>query len=471
MNYDDDEYGPDDLNDGSWGDPMFPDEDADELLPDESRRRAGREPGAEDDEDDLLGDPDAWDYEDFGRRRPAPRPAPAAKHGGLIRVLAAAAAVMALLLLGRGLLERKPAAGFRPSVAPIISQTPVPTAQATPAPTRQPTPSPKTSAAQLAAAMPAGLRYYNRSQLSSQDAGLYDQLADGISRMEAEFRVDSPDWDHVFALMNLVLADHPEYFWTVGDAEAEIFDGYQMFKPGYTMTRQRAESLQPQIDAVADPVIRQLQNRSEYEKVKGVYEFLVDYSVYDTGAPDQSLCQVMLEKHGVCMGYAKSTQYLLQKLGVETVLITGTGHGGGHAWNVVRVDGDYYHVDTTWGDPTMDSGEQTLVYDYLCLTTQEILLDHTLDAGILCPDCTATACNYYRREGRFFTGGDTAGAAALVLGDLQSGRASEIRAADAATFRQLKAGLVDGEDLAANLQNGRFYYDTNDLLFILRFWT
>ena len=114
---------------------------------------------------------------------------------------------------------------------------------------------------------------------------------------------------------------------------------------------------------------------------------------------------------------------------------------------------------------------EKLIHDYLCLTTEEILRDHALDPGILCPDCTATACNYYRREGRYFTAGETSKATALVLSDLRSTGRSEIRAADAAVFRQLKSSLIDGDDLVSNLQNGRFYYDTNELLFILEFWT
>lgn len=67
-------------------------------------------------------------------------------------------------------------------------------------------------------------------------------------------------------------------------------------------------------------------------------------------------------------------------------------------------------MDTTWGDPVtgMDSealhrmGDVYVNYDYLNLTTAQISVDHTADAPVELPDCTAVTWNYYRAEGLYY---------------------------------------------------------------------
>ena len=54
----------------------------------------------------------------------------------------------------------------------------------------------------------------------------------------------------------------------------------------------------------------------------------------------------------------KGTQYLLNRLGVFCTLVDGYGKNNErHAWNLVEVDGEYYYVDTTWGDASYTIGE------------------------------------------------------------------------------------------------------------------
>ena len=97
-------------------------------------------------------------------------------------------------------------------------------------------------------------------------------------------------------------------------------------------------------------------------------------------------------------------QYLLNLCGLECTYVTSETH----AWNLLRLEGDYYHLDVTWGDSSETGKErsrsETVSYDCFCITTEELsrLKAHTPQSDFPLPVCTATKCNYHRRHGLFF---------------------------------------------------------------------
>lgn len=117
---------------------------------------------------------------------------------------------------------------------------------------------------------------------------------------------------------------------------------------------------------------------SDFEKVKFVNDYIVKNTAYstETVASPHSACAVLQEGKGVCQGYALLALKLLQELGVETKYVVGEVYTGGHAWNLVKVDGEWYHLDTTWNDPVPDR-ENIVSYKYFLATDTQMMLDHT----------------------------------------------------------------------------------------------
>ncbi|WP_044913756.1 leucine-rich repeat protein [Butyrivibrio sp. WCE2006] len=82
----------------------------------------------------------------------------------------------------------------------------------------------------------------------------------------------------------------------------------------------------------------------------------------------------LYNKKAVCDGYSTGYQMILEKLGIDAMVIAGkattssSGSGGGHAWNIVRLDGLWYEADTTWAS-TSSGG--TVSHDYFNKTTSE----------------------------------------------------------------------------------------------------
>lgn len=117
---------------------------------------------------------------------------------------------------------------------------------------------------------------------------------------------------------------------------------------------------------------------TDFQKVKFVNDYIVKSTAYstETTASPHSAYAVLHENKGVCQGYALLALKMLQHLGVETQYVVGEVYTGGHAWNLVKVDGNWYHLDTTWNDPTPDR-QNVVRYEYFLIDDAKMELDHT----------------------------------------------------------------------------------------------
>ena len=245
---------------------------------------------------------------------------------------------------------------------------------------------------------------YAYQQLTEEEKIVYDQILDCILQHSEKVAVMTKDKDLLQKVYDCVMADYGGLFW---------IDGYQFntytsmdqvigieFMPRYTMTKEQADEYQAQIDAVVEEWMAGIgPNDSDFAKSKYVFETLVNQVEYNKNSENnQNILSVFLGKSTVCQGYADATQYLLQQLGIQSAVVRGKANGEAHAWNLVRLDGEYYFTDTTWGNSRYlmpDSSIQKFVnYDYLNATTAFMQETHELDVCFDVPECTATACHY-----------------------------------------------------------------------------
>lgn len=141
------------------------------------------------------------------------------------------------------------------------------------------------------------------------------------------------------------------------------------------------------------------QDMPDVRKVLEIHDWIIQNCVYNTSNMDEMgnhLAYGALVKGScVCMGYAEAAIVLFQAAGLESRYIAGTGTdsngvSGGHAWNAVKVDGQWYLLDMTWDDPVSADGTQTLRYDYFLVTDTQLAQDHAWDPTDA-PVCNATA--------------------------------------------------------------------------------
>lgn len=136
--------------------------------------------------------------------------------------------------------------------------------------------------------------------------------------------------------------------------------------------------------------VSQLQGVSQYEQVKQVHNWLIDNLEYDTTLQKDNIHNIygaFSNKEVVCEGYARTFKYILDGLGIENVLVSGTATNSdneteSHAWNYVCIEGKWYAVDVTWDDPVIiGDGKLTksVRYKYFLKGSDDFFENHEED--------------------------------------------------------------------------------------------
>ncbi|MFJ7738272.1 S-layer homology domain-containing protein [Lysinibacillus sp. NPDC097287] len=115
---------------------------------------------------------------------------------------------------------------------------------------------------------------------------------------------------------------------------------------------------------------------SELQKIKAIHDYVVKNATFtkDSKGSPHAAHTLLTEKKGVSQAYALVTYYLLKEARIEAHYVTGTAAGTPHAWNVVKYNNAYYHLDTAWDEPAIRNASNT---DDKAISYQYFLRDST----------------------------------------------------------------------------------------------
>lgn len=160
----------------------------------------------------------------------------------------------------------------------------------------------------------------------------------------------------------------------------------------YIITSTKRAAADKQIDNILSEIIKPHMN--DHEKVKAVHDYIILNSKYDETMQLYSDYDLLTQGSSVCNGYALLTYNMLNKLNIPVKLVSGTGNGELHIWNMVKLGSHWFHLDTTWDDPLPDTNK--ISYDYYMLTDNEILKDHTINGGLNLPKANKSYYEYLK---------------------------------------------------------------------------
>ncbi|MBQ8941774.1 MAG: hypothetical protein IJ062_08045 [Firmicutes bacterium] len=139
---------------------------------------------------------------------------------------------------------------------------------------------------------------------------------------------------------------------------------------------------------------------TDYEKELALHDYIVKNYSYDVEAAKAAeisdtatgIIPFLLNKKGVCEAYANTFMALCSLSGIECHIVTGKLDGVNHAWNVVKIDGEYYNVDVTSDDPVPDE-PQHVYRSYFNITDVQLNRSHIPDDNTYI--CSSEKYNYF----------------------------------------------------------------------------
>ncbi|MDR0434101.1 MAG: hypothetical protein LBH21_03435 [Gracilibacteraceae bacterium] len=319
---------------------------------------------------------------------------------------------------------------------------------------------------------------YIYEQLSPAQKTVYDRFRAALWNMDAEAEVSRAEERglgslEIIDIFYAVICDYPEIFWSDSyiytSRNLRFGETYLNVRFSYTMSAAERAETQRKIDAWTEACLSGLDaGADDFRKILYVYEYIINNTEYDLAADyNQDIVSVFLYGRSVCMGYTKATQYLLQRLGVACTAVSGAAAGlGPHAWNLVRAEGEYYYLDTTWGDPDL-ARNAYVSHDYFLVTSADLAVTHQPDVKYALPDCVSTRLNYFNVMNRRFDRYDKATVLRAMREDLALSDLTAVRFSSVAAYREAVSDLFDNQGIFDISSHSLISYFLSDELCII----
>lgn len=226
----------------------------------------------------------------------------------------------------------------------------------------------------------------------------YGMLSDDLKELYKQIYTNAIDGNQSFApIVNVyvdqvsdafeaVYNDHPELFWldstyTCKYMSDELCVGIDL---SFNRTINDLESAKAEFEESVNGILSEVsQEWDSYEKERYIHDLLISRIDYNLNSDmNQSAYSALVNGSTVCAGYAKSFQYLMQRLGIPCYYSTGISEGESHAWNIVKLEERFYNIDLTWADT------EPVTYDYFNKTDIEFSQSHERrDLSVNLPIC------------------------------------------------------------------------------------
>ena len=178
------------------------------------------------------------------------------------------------------------------------------------------------------------------------------------------------------------------------------FNSFQNIRTEYNMLGEVSLEIiktysQEDIEAINAQMQEIIRNEIKDEKdprkiIKIVHDYIINNTKYDKERADNNIIKhrsntaygVLFEGYGICGGYTDAMALFLNYYDIPNFKIASENH----IWNAVYLDGQWLHLDLTWDDPIISSGEEVLSYTYFLITTDELRkindIQHNYDPNI-----------------------------------------------------------------------------------------
>lgn len=318
-------------------------------------------------------------------------------------------------------------------------------------------------------------------QLSNDEKHAYNLILKSIYEMPEAIeinRIDSEMLDNVFYAL---LCDNPDLFFVGRKCVLRAENKKTWFSVDYTVDKTEYDAMKKELDETCAEITASFSNPEDiWQTELEIHDYVVDNCNYvlDDDLIGSTAYGVLVNGSGACEGYSKAAKLLMDSAGIESAVISGEaesrkGEKQPHMWNVVRLDGSWYHLDCTWDDPVDESGDISKTYTYFNLDNKSISVTHSkfsYDFG-----CSETKENYFIKTGAFFESysrDDEKKLAEIIVKEIDRGNSTVyFRFADKETFDYVIEDMVENERMYTVLKyakkNSDFKFSTSTAKYIV----
>ena len=244
---------------------------------------------------------------------------------------------------------------------------------------------------------------YCKTTLTAPQKDAYQRIVYGVTSRHSTIDCGPVSGSDALAAWVAVDNDHPELFYIGHTASAQSRNSFNLSYGLTTMTdiilsfpydTATISSCEKKLAQVREQIRRLAQSCvTDREKVLMVSEYIVRNTEYQIDhVRNQNAASSLCYGIAQCSGYSKAVKYLLDYLDIPCIYVTGDaddgrGGSGPHAWNMVQLDGEYYHLDVTFMDGSNPDERGALRQVYLFYDDAGMSKDHRWDRRKY-PACT-----------------------------------------------------------------------------------
>lgn len=250
---------------------------------------------------------------------------------------------------------------------------------------------------------------YFRSTLNANEQKAYDKMLEGFFDFSDKISIHGVNMDSIQTVFHKIKQDVPGLFF-VENASFQYtpLTGAGSVLPKYRFDKAKANATLIALCTKCRDVLQKAYSMPDIEKEKAIHDYLCNNVVYDYAFAESSFECVgpLLFGKGVCEGISRAAKMLFDFAGVKSLVVHGESNqqqgitnssSNLHAWNMVNINGEFYHLDITFDLTIQTFG--VVRYDYFNLSDRGICVDHIIHSTAL-PACNREN-SYYRTHGMF----------------------------------------------------------------------
>ena len=258
------------------------------------------------------------------------------------------------------------------------------------------------------------ISYYYYNKCDGDQKAVYRSILKGLKNREDRFYVNVTR-EELYHAYCRVMYDHPELFWAELNYRYWDYGTYVVLEPVYNRTKDQIKTDKEKVNKALKKILKEAKKeKNNYDKTLYVYKYLIRTLDYKLDVKDnQNLYSALVNKVTVCAGYAKASQLLLQKLGIQSLYVCGNTTRGRHAWNILKLGKQYYQMDSCWGDLNYQNYSYDYIrnlpkilqydYGYFCIDDKQMFKTRTQENELKPPACKDTGKSFYVYNKRYFT--------------------------------------------------------------------